>query len=175
MDQEQELVSLSLEIYEKSSSRMGKYMQIIPKSNIRGIAQHLARQYFKQNPGKTLDEAERQNLANQLCRNIFDEVLKKAHTVITIDADGMGKIAFQQRTPVIQAERDGAQLFYRRALNKMAMDSYPDAERLLKRAVEIDSNYIDAWDALADVYERNEKEELAKSAREKVAELKAAS
>lgn len=175
MDQEQELVSLSLEIYEKASSHMGKYMQIIPKSNIKGIAQDLARQYFKQNPGKTLDEAERQKLASQICRNIFDEILKKAHTVITINADGKGKIAYQQRTPSIQVARDGSQLFYRRALNKMAMDCYPDAERLLKRAVEIDSSYIEAWDALADVYEKNEKEDLAKFAREKIVELKSGS
>lgn len=175
MDEEQQLVSQALELYEKAIVRLGKYMEMIPKASIKGIAQHLSRQYFKQNPGQKLSDEERLKLAHLICANIFDEVLKKAHTVVSVGKDGTGNVIFSQSKPVIQADRDGAQLFYRRALNKMAMESFPDAERLLKRAVEIDPSFIDAWDALVDVYEKNEKEELAQAARDKMRELKAQS
>lgn len=159
MSDEEFLVSETLRRFElfKTHHALGLYFQKLPDESIRGQAQHLTRQYFKQlPPGTKMDSEEKEAFIGSLCAIILDNIIQKVRMP---DPNSNYK------------ERDGAELFYRRALNQISRESYPDAERLLRRAVQIHPDFADGWEVLAEVYEHNGKKNLAFQARLRLQEL----
>lgn len=162
MDDEKSLVSLSMDMFSKmrlqtDNLAVANYLRIIPDQLLQGSAQHLARQFMNQRRGEaSLTEQQKTILSIQICQQIFDEIIRKA-----------------RQTTASNENLDGAELFYRRALNHMTMERYSDAERMLRRSVEIYPDFVDGWDALAEVLDRNGKPDLAEQARMKASNLKA--
>lgn len=162
MDEEKALVDASMDIFQKMQAQqhpaLVSYMKILPEPMIKGMAQHLARQYLKrQTEPVPLEDGERAILAVHICKQILNDVIQKARRRDSSTAD---------------TDKDGAELFYRRALNHMSTERYSDAERLLRRSVEIYPDFADAWDLLVDVFERNGKPELSEQAKLKLRYLK---
>lgn len=151
-------MSLFAEICKQSNNALAGYLEILPESSLRGFAQHLARQYFKDNPSKSqLTDEEMNMLALAICRELLNEIIKKAR---------------QNKVGNKDMELDGAELFYRRALNHLLQERLDQAEKLARRAVEICPTFSDGWDLLADLLDQNEKPEEAHIARSKLKELR---
>lgn len=167
MEDEQEIVQLTMQIFEsmrrnESNNAWRNWLKILPNEMLQGTAMHLIRQYFKQRSAKSpLSTGEKHELADRTATLIINELLKKEREIIraTYTTGGAKR----------DEDRDGAELFYRRALKHMAMERYFDAERYLKRAVEICPNFSDAWETYAEILELNGKEEHAAAAREVLA------
>lgn len=165
MDDEQALVDISMELFRKIRSgsvnginvALQNYLGIIPDPLLKGMAQHKARQYFKQRADKEpLSDQERMVLSAQIGQQILDELILKV----------------RKKAKQGDEDLDGAELFYRRALNHMGMERYSDAERLLRRAVDICPDFYDAWETLIEVLQFSEKPELAEQAKLRLRELK---
>ena len=163
MDEELEIVKLTMDIFEKmrqqeSNSALRNWLKILPDNMLRGSAMQLLRQYSKQDQTRTaLSEDEKTELAAKTAMLIINGLLQKERQVIS----GAQK----------NEDLDGAELFYRRALSHRAMERYSDAERFLKRAVEICPSFVDGWETFVEVLERNGKDEHAAEARTRLAEL----
>ncbi|MBX9689527.1 MAG: tetratricopeptide repeat protein [Candidatus Obscuribacterales bacterium] len=155
MDDETALLNLTMDTFQRmrnyTSGALNRYLQILPDSTLRGMAQHMIRQYMKGRKGKqALSDDEKRVLVAKICEQILNESIQKARKK-TASAD--------------DEARDGAELFYRRALNQISRENFSSAERLLKRAVEISPDFVDAWEVLAEVLEKAEKPELAEKAK----------
>ena len=136
------------------------YFERLPESGIRGKAHHLSRQYVKEiGKGKPLSDEDKEAAVLKICQLILNEIIQKIRMPVT----GSNYM-----------ERDGAELFYRRALNQISRECYSDAERLLRRAVDIFPEFIDAWEVLVEVYTQNGNENLAAQANLRLQELKEA-
>jgi hypothetical protein len=166
MDDERAIVETSMKMLRQmrvgkddaAALALARYLEIIPESLLQGMAHHKARLYLKERPqGPPLSNFEIVVLSAQLCQQILNELIQKAR---------------RRQGTVINGDLDGAELFYRRALNHIGMERYVDAERLLRRSVEIYPDFLDGWDVLSEVLEHNGKVELAEQARLKVLELK---
>lgn len=132
------------------------HFDLLPESVWKGQARHLLRQYMKQRVQVgPIDDEEKQQVASRVCEFIIADLIHKAN------AGAESK----------NIERDGAELFYRRALNHMARESFADAERALTQAVQIDDSFVAAWEALLEVLNHNGKEELAKQVKSKLRTL----
>jgi tetratricopeptide (TPR) repeat protein len=164
MEDELEIVKLTMDIFEKmrqqeTSSALRNWLRILPDNMLSGSAMQLLRQYAKQNPTTTaLSSEEKTALAGKTAMLIINDLLQKERQVI--------------RGAKKNEDLDGAELFYRRALSHMAMERYSDAERFLKRAVEICPSFVDGWEAFVEVLERNGKDEHAAEARTRLAQLR---
>lgn len=166
MQDELEIVQLTMDIFEKmrqqeSNKALRNWMKVLPDTVLRGSAMQLLRQYMKQRDKKSVLSAdEKHELASQTARLVIDGLLQKERQVM--------------RTGKTDVNLDGAELFYRRALSHIAMERYSEAERLLKRAVEISPGFTDGWETFAEVLEQNGKKERAAEARAKLSLLRLA-
>ena len=162
MDIEADIVQRSMGIFKsiraQSGNALSDYLKILPDSTLQGMAQHLLRQYFKEQPERKheMDEEHRALMAAALSREVLNECIKKA----------------RQKKSGKDIDLDGAELFYRRALNHMAAERFSDAERMLKRALEICPEFFDGWDLIAELYDCTGKAELAQKARDNLKKLK---
>jgi tetratricopeptide (TPR) repeat protein len=166
MEEENALVDTTMTLFGKmrlkkdsaADAALAKYLEYIPDALLQGKAHQMARQYLRQRSEKTpLNNVDMLVVAVQICQQILNELIQKTRT---------------RTESVIAGDLDGAELFYRRALTHIAVDRYADAERLLRRAVEICPDFIDGWDVLVEVLEYNQKPELAEQARLRLRELK---
>ncbi len=163
MNHEELLVEKSMDTFfslrKHPGSALSEYLKILPDSTLKGMAQHLLRLHFKQSGRKaeSLNELEKNELIARVCQQILNELILKARKRNCSKGD---------------EDRDGAELFYRRALNHISRDSYADAERLLKQAVEISPDFTDGWEVLAEVLEYNGKAEGSQQARLKLRQLR---
>ncbi len=161
MNEEQEILSLSMDCFRKvrdsNNAALSKYLKILPEEFVQGVAMQLLRQHFKQRQEKRpLSDEEKTSLSVMICQQVINESILKLRKAKT----------------AANSDLDGAELFYRRALKHMAMERFNEAERSLKRSVEICPDFADGWDAFADVLQRNGKLEQSQKARLKVRQLK---
>lgn len=165
MDDEKALVDKSMEIFRRIrgtkdgavNAALAGYVEIMPDPLLKGMAQHKARQYLRQRAERApLTNQEMLVLSAQISQQILNELIQKT---------------MRKPGTVNNDDLDGAELFYRRALNHISMERYSDAERLLRRSVEICPDFADGWDVLIEVLEHNGKIELAEQARLRVREL----
>ncbi len=68
--------------------------------------------------------------------------------------------------------RDGAQLFYRKALKKIEFEQYKEARSLLKKSISLCDDFAPAWEALADALEGCGQREQSRQAAARAAELR---
>ncbi len=171
MDEEEKLVSESLRVFDtfRSIKHVGDYLEIIPEPEIRGKAQHHARKYLRENPGVQLTGTELTKVGGLISVIILNEIIERSRApFVEAYADSAPLVKKKLFTP----ERDGAELFYRRALRHLSVERHADAERLLKRSVEIDPEFIDGWETYCEVLLLNGKEQLAAQARLQIRSLK---
>ena len=166
MDNEKALVDTSMNIFRRMrtlkdgavNAALSRYLEILPEPMLAGMAHHKARQYLKHRPSEMpLDSKEVPVLSRQICQQILNELILKIRN---------------RAAAGVNADLDGAELFYRRALHHIALERYADAERLLRRSVEIYPDFTDGWDVLVEVFEHNGKAELAEQARLELRELR---
>lgn len=69
-------------------------------------------------------------------------------------------------------DADGARIFYSKAMKKMQLENFKEARTMLKKAVELDPEFIDAWTELAACHERLSEVEKAARARLRAQELR---
>lgn len=136
---------------------VANYLQTIPDPYLSGLALQKLRTYARTQPNSApLSTQGRAKLSAQICQQVFNELMEKV----------------RKRHTASDANLDGAELFYRRAVNQISRERPEDAERLLKRCVEIEPRFVDGWKLLSDVLEQNGKAEAAERARQKLSELR---
>lgn len=69
-------------------------------------------------------------------------------------------------------DRDGALMFYRKAVKKFELGALAEAKSLLKKSIKLYDNYAPTWEALARVYEATGQADLARDASARASELR---
>lgn len=132
------------------------YLKTIPIPFLTALALQKLKSYSKNTSNEPVDDQQKMELSTQICQQVFNELIARV----------------RKQHSSGDATRDGAELFYRRAVTHLSSERSTDAERLLKRCVEIEPTFIDGWELLSDVLEQNGKAEAAENARAKLAALK---
>lgn len=152
--QDEEKISLKVtKLFAKLRSgpnnALDSYLNNISDNIIDTSINQRLRVYGKSSDDSPLSEEQINKLSVQLMEQILNEILQKA----------------RPREATHDVERDGAELFYRRALSCVSRQCFFDAERFLKRCVEISPNFLDGWRLLIEVLEENGKTAAARTAR----------